>query len=668
MKKIKNIFSLLIVLCLSLTFLLPVSAVYSAEGLSSPNPTGICVSYYDGIDSRGFAWQTSTMVNDSLLVVARGKGANADWTNAVTVHGSYVDFNGYRCHKAHISDLEAGDYSYKVGSNGAFSDIGTFTVDLEKDGEVRFVYVTDSQETSVEGFEQWNKTLTTATQLANPDFIAFAGDLVDNSHAGWGSDMSKVKMEEWSYAFDVPKAVIMNYPFMTVAGNHESAGYTFVNHTNIKFEKEASTGGYYSFVYDDVLFVGLDTNAVYDDTAFNAQLAWLEEVLKNSTEKWKIIMLHMGVYSTGDHSNDSESIKIRNLLPPICAKYEVDLVLQGHDHVYTRTYPYYYGENENGRIPNRTAPVIQEDGIAWSIEPDGTYYATINYAGTKSYPPVEYDTSRIFPAVSPVNGKVTSQHVQNRMFADVQIKDNSLIFNAYIAKDDGSYELYDYFAVKKNTYEETASLIDALPESVTPRDSIQLKQAKDSFDSLTERAILRLGADRQAKLQGLLSTFDLQSGLNAYEVIKVIDLLDITNLNQEFWANYSTAKNLYYSLSEGEKELVVNKDDLLSLEDTIAQTFLVEKVQQMINELDRSKNYEQDRLVALQAYNLLNEEAKAQITGAEKLQVEQDATPNTTGGCMGSLLTNSSLLVAFLCVTGSLCLIINKKRGAKNEK
>ena len=668
MKKIKNIFSLLIVLCLSLTFLLPVSAVYSAEGLSSPNPTGICVSYYDGIDSRGFAWQTSTMVNDSLLVVARGKGANADWTNAVTVHGSYVDFNGYRCHKAHISDLEAGDYSYKVGSNGAFSDIGTFTVDLEKDGEVRFVYVTDSQETSVEGFEQWNKTLTTATQLANPDFIAFAGDLVDNSHAGWGSDMSKVKMEEWSYAFDVPKAVIMNYPFMTVAGNHESAGYTFVNHTNIKFEKEASTGGYYSFVYDDVLFVGLDTNAVYDDTAFNAQLAWLEEVLKNSTEKWKIIMLHMGVYSTGDHSNDSESIKIRNLLPPICAKYEVDLVLQGHDHVYTRTYPYYYGENENGRIPNRTAPVVQEDGIAWSIEPDGTYYATINYAGTKSYPPVEYDTSRIFPAVSPVNGKVTSQHVQNRMFADVQIKDNSLIFNAYIAKDDGSYELYDYFAVKKNTYEETASLIDALPESVTPRDSIQLKQAKDSFDSLTERAILRLGEQRSEKLQTLLSTFDLQSGLNAYEVIKVIDLLDITNLNQEFWANYSTAKNLYYSLSEGEKELVVNKDDLLSLEDTIAQTFLVEKVQQMINELDRSKNYEQDRLVALQAYNLLNEEAKAQITGAEKLQVEQDATPNTNGGCMGSLLTNSSLLVAFLCVTGSLCFIINKKRGAKNEK
>ena len=664
MRKINKFFSFLIALCLSLSFLLPTtSALVAGAGLNSVNPTGICVSYYDGVDSRGFAWQTSTLVEDSMLIVAKGKGANADWANAVTVNGSYVDFNDFRCHKAHISDLEAGDYSYKVGSNGAFSDIGTFTVDLEKDGKVRFVYVTDSQETSVEGFEQWNKTLTTATQLASPDFIAFAGDLVDNSHAGWGSDMSKVKMEEWSYAFDVPKQVIMNYPFMTVAGNHESAGYTFVNHTNIKFEKEASTGGYYSFVYDNILFIGLDTNAIYDDNAFNAQLAWLEEVLKTSTAQWKILMLHMGAYSTGDHSNDSESIKIRNLIPPICAKYEVDLVLQGHDHVYSRTYPYYYGENENGRIPNRTAPVVQEDGIAWSIEPDGTYYATINYAGTKSYPPVEYDTGRIFPAVSPVNGKVTSQHVQNRMFADVQVDNNTLIFNAYIAKEDGSCELYDYFAVRKNTYEETASLIDALPSTVTPRDSVQLKQAKDSFDSLTERALLRLGADRQAKLQGLLSTFDLESGLNAYEVIRVVDLLDINNLDQTFWANYATAKNLYYSLTEAEKELVVNKESLLSLEDTIAQAFLVERVQQMINGLASSKNYEEDRVVALQAYNLLTEEAKAQITGADKLYQEAPQ-----GGCGGTLIiAGSSLLVALLAAAVTY-FILKKKGGLKNEK
>ena len=138
-----------------------------------------------------------------------------------------------------------------------------------------------------------------------------------------------------------------------------------------------------------------------------------------------------------------------------------------------------------------------------------------------------------------------SQEVKNRMFADVQIDGNSLIFNAYLALEDGSYELYDYFAVKKNTYITAGEYIDALPETVTPRDSKQLKQAKDAFDLLTERAVLRLGTQRVTKLENLLKTFDLQSGLNALEVINAIDLLDLNNVDSQFFTNYNTAKNMY---------------------------------------------------------------------------------------------------------------------------
>lgn len=617
------------------------------------------MTFYDGIDSRGFAWQTSTVISESKLIVAKGKGANADWDNAVEVNGSFVDFEGYRCHKAHIENLEAGDYSYKVGATGAFSDIGTFTVDLTGDDKVRFVYVTDSQETSVEGFEYWNKTLTTATQLANPDFIAFAGDLVDNSHAGWGDDMSKIEMQEWSYAFDVPKDVIMNYPFMSASGNHERAGYTFVNHSDINYAKASSTGGYYSFVYENMHFIVLDSNEASNESLFAEQLKWLEEELKNSTATWKVILLHIGAYSTGDHSNDSDALHIRSVLPPLCAKYEVDLVMQGHDHVYTRTLPYYYGENENGRIPNRTKPVYQ-DGMMWSIEPDGTYYATINYAGTKSYPPVEYDASRIFPAESPVNGKTMSQEVKNRMFADVQIDGDSLIFKAYLAFDDGSYELYDYFAVKKNTYQTAQELVDALPESVTPRDALALKQAKDSVDALNERATLRLGQERVSKMQRLLSTFNLDYALNAYEVIKVVDLLDINNLSQEFWTNYSNAKNLYYSLNEEEKDLVVNKEQLLSLEESISQKFLVEKVQELINAIDGAKNKNEAIIIAKEAYNLLTEQSKTMIVGADKLTQEQ-----TSSGFNWIYIV---LIIVGLGAIACAVVVIIKKRGQKNEK
>lgn len=655
MKKINKLFALVLSLLISSSFLFSLVTVNAAP-LSSISPTGVCMTYYDGIDTRGFAWQTSTNVTETKLIVARGKGANADWANATEINGTYVDFEGYRCHKAHIENLEAGEYSYKVGSTGAFSDVGSFTVDLDGDDEVRFVYVTDSQETSVEGFEYWNKTLTTATQLTNPDFIAFAGDLVDNSHAGWGSDMSKVQMQEWSYAFDVPKKVIMNYPFVSASGNHERAGYTYVNHGDVNYVKASSTGGYYTFVYENMQFFVLDSNEASNESVFAEQLTWLESELQKSTANWKVIMLHIGAYSTGDHSNDSDALHIRNVLPPLCAKYEVDLVLQGHDHVYTRTLPYYYGEGENGRIPNRTKPVSMDDGLMWSIEPDGTYYATINYAGTKSYPPVEYDASRIFPAESPVNGKTMSQEIKNRMFADVQIDGDTLVFKAYLAFDDGSSELYDYFAVKKNTYAGARELVDALPESVTPRDAVALKQAKDSVDQLNERATKRLGEERISKMERLLATFNLDYALNAYEVIKRVDLLDIDNLNQDFWQNYATAKNLYYSLSEEEKELVVNSEILLSLEESITQKFLIEKVQQLINGIDGANDKEEARLVALQAYNLLTDASKEQIVGAEKLIVQEDNVNYTW----------LYVLIGVVCAGAAACvaLVVIKKRGA----
>lgn len=655
MKRLNKILAFVIALVIAQTFTLSIGKVFAVDGLTA-QPTGVCMTYYNGINSRGFAWQTATTVTNGKLVVAKGQGDLADWANAVTVDSTYVDFNDYRCHKAHVTNLDAGKYSYKVGSDSAWSDIGTFTVDLEDDDKVRFVYVTDSQETSEEGFKQWEKTLNTATQVANPDFIAFAGDLVDNSHAGWGSDMTKVIMKEWSYAFDVPKHIIMNYPFMSASGNHERAGYSFVNHSNIDYVKAASTGGYYSFVYDNLHFIVLDSNEANNTTAFAEQIAWLESELQNSTSNWKVVMLHIGPYSTGDHSNDSEAIYIRSIIPAICAKYEVDLVLQGHDHVYTRTLPYYYGENENGRIPNRTAPVLQ-DGMMWSIEPDGTYYATINYAGTKSYPPEEYDASRIFVAESPVNGKLMSQQVKERMFADVQIDGNTLVFKAYMAKEDGSSELYDYFAVKKNTYEEAQGLIDALPESVTTREAVALKEAKNSFDLLNERAVLRLGSERVQKLERLLSTFNLEYALNAYEVIQVVDLLNIETLNEDFWQNYANAKNLYYALGEEEKELVLNREKLLSLEETISQKFLVEKVQELVNGIDNASNKEEARVIALQAYNLLTEQGKAQITGADKLLAEE------VGGSSNQTYIYVIIAVVLLLAVGAIGFVIYKKRG-----
>ena len=92
-------------------------------------PTGISVTYYDDIDSRGFAWQTSTNVTETKLLYIKDEGQTINWEDATVVTGSYVDFNDFRCHKAHVTDLAGGKYLYKVGGNGSYSTVGSFIID-----------------------------------------------------------------------------------------------------------------------------------------------------------------------------------------------------------------------------------------------------------------------------------------------------------------------------------------------------------------------------------------------------------------------------------------------------------------------------------------------------------------------------------------------------------
>ena len=632
-------------------------------------PVGISVTYYDDIDSRGFAWNTSTEVTETHLKVAKDEGKEVDWNAVTPITGKYDDLNGFRCHRAQVTDLAAGNYLYKVGGNGFYSEVGKFTIDDSNDNKVSFTYVTDSQETSIQGFENFNKTLNSAVKHET-NFIAFAGDLVDNSHASWGSDLTKIVMEEWVYCYDTTKSVTMNYPMMSAAGNHERAGYSYVYHNNIDYDKAASTGGYYSFDYENLHFTVLDTNCFEDgdEAAIQAQVEWLEQDLANTTKPWKVVMMHIGAYSTGDHSNDSSAIKIRNMLPPIFAKYKVDLVLQGHDHVYTRTLPYFYGEGEDGKTPNRNEVFIKEDGINWSQEPDGTYYITINYAGTKSYPPVDFDTSRIFPAKSPVNGKVMSQHVLNRMFAHIEIDGDRLLMKSYLAKDDGSEELYDYVAIQKNTHTAFVDSVNSLEGELTINDAPRVEAVKNAFENLSPRALNYIPAQTIAKYNSILANYNLTDNLAAYNVIESIKLVDTTDYSGDFLANYKEACKGYYSLTEAQKALVSNKDVLLSINGKLAEIeeqmttkYLVEAAQKLIDAIPNAENKEEAILLAKAAYDLLDADAKAMIKNVELLDTQVEPVEK---GCRGSIYAPAASIV----LLAGVIILSRRKRGDYNEE
>jgi Calcineurin-like phosphoesterase len=67
------------------------------------------------------------------------------------------------------------------------------------------------------------------------------------------------------------------------------------------------------------------------------QVKSLETELKASSNNWKIVFFHQPLYSSGDrHGSD---LRLRDVLEPLFLKYNVSVVLTGHDHFYERVKP-----------------------------------------------------------------------------------------------------------------------------------------------------------------------------------------------------------------------------------------------------------------------------------------------------------------------------------------
>jgi hypothetical protein len=60
------------------------------------------------------------------------------------------------------------------------------------------------------------------------------------------------------------------------------------------------------------------------------QLDWLDNILKNSKAKWKIVYGHYPIFSNGLHHGNCKEM-IEHVLP-ILLKYNVNIYLSGHDH------------------------------------------------------------------------------------------------------------------------------------------------------------------------------------------------------------------------------------------------------------------------------------------------------------------------------------------------
>jgi hypothetical protein len=133
-------------------------------------------------------------------------------------------------------------------------------------------------------------------------------------------------------------------------GNHESeSSVKLADYMNyFKLKKQ-----YYSFDNGNVHFLSLSTEVPYDSGSpqYEFVVNDLKQISNNSTSDWIIVFFHRNMYGSGATPDDD--INFRDTYHPLFDSYDVDLVLQAHQHIYERIYPIAYNEK------NSDEPIIR---------------------------------------------------------------------------------------------------------------------------------------------------------------------------------------------------------------------------------------------------------------------------------------------------------------------
>mgnify|MGYP003289393544 CR=1 FL=1 len=365
-------------------------------------------------------------------------------------------------HTVEITGLEAGQkYCYRIGDadRGWWSDIGVIST-ADKGTTFSFLHVTDPQGVTEKQYKNnWAMALETAFDNHDIDFLLATGDMVDN-----GNDFV-----EWKRMFNTAADSLMDTVLMAGTGNHEERGdnaniQNFV-YSNLP-EQDTTTGIYYSFDYNTAHIAVLNTNDLGEDNALSAeQIEWLKADMGASKKPWKFIALHKAIYSNGSHFDDDDVVAIRAQLLPLMNELDIDLVFQGHDHVYMRTDVM----KDNAIVETDTA-TIKYNGLEYTskIKPDGTIYSINGTIGPKHYEPKpSEETSELIP-----DGEAVL-FLEVPSYSHIQIDGGNLYFDTY-SVEDGKETRVDQFAISKVVTLEDGTVIDGTSGTVIdkPGDSI----------------------------------------------------------------------------------------------------------------------------------------------------------------------------------------------------
>jgi len=400
---------------------------------------------------RGVTWYSDIDSPQALQVAKASDMTGTEFPTTATTFpaaGSLTSSGEQRRSATMTGLAENTDYVYRVGNvTNGWSDTESFSTQTFS-GDYDFLFVGDPQIGASGNVANdqagWVDTMNVAeAAFPTSEMIFSAGDQVEN--AG----------NEAQYNAFLAPDQLREIPLVPTNGNHDVGSKAYEQHYTVPNNDPTagpasnanSSGGDYWFTYKDVLYMNINSN----NQDLTTHKAFLERVMaeQGAAAKWTVLAFHHSVYSVASHQNDDSIIKLRAALPPIISDLGIDLVLQGHDHNYTRTYLMEGSDRANAtELPGQTEVTANEGEVL---------YITANSAsGSKYY---DFDDKDAFYA------SVTNQeHVRN--YSHIEVTDESITVETLRSQGSGAN------AVNSVVDSVTLSKADVVaPELTVPADS-----------------------------------------------------------------------------------------------------------------------------------------------------------------------------------------------------
>ena len=447
--------------------------------------------------NMAFAWFTNDrMTEGKVQLVAQADATEADFADAITIEATHeatealpyiVDDSGiywkaklpkdqthtYVSHKAVATGLTPNTtYTYRVGVDGYWSEMGTFITAPQKTNEFSFIYMSDAHIMTQDYVDDANSAARAALNTA-PDakFCAFPGDFVDNyCNSEW----------EWERLFEEAlRPMAYQMPIVPTDGNHDvhyNPNYSYHFNTDNSFKTHASVKPYadgttYSFMYGDVLFLVFSMQDYWRGTYSHNTLTsvylqndvanWFkDQVAAHPEAKLRVAMCHYNIFSGSSHQDDEMGALLRATMLPVMKECEIDFVIQGHDHCYEVMGPV---------DPDTRQPIMEaiedREAVSTSVSMsgykggtytvnDGSMYFIGSTCGHKRYWPNSaedmeeiYDLTKVDNYFSLFTGMFAQPDKPS--FSIFTVKDRTITVDSYTANTDGTADKFNTFVVKR---------------------------------------------------------------------------------------------------------------------------------------------------------------------------------------------------------------------------